>query len=167
MAHPRTATKTYRVKVRGSLPPKVMRKLEEGSDLPDGSFVPDAVAMEGKNPKSTWIQIVATEGRNRVIRRALEALGYPVQRLIRVAIGGVQLGNLAEGKSRPLKTNEIRQLLSYAEHPEKKAAKTGGSGPNRCRGEAPGRKDGDGSRKRPEGRTAGSRSRNRQTGKPD
>jgi 23S rRNA pseudouridine2605 synthase len=146
-----------------------MRKLEEGIDLPDGSFVPDAVAMEGKNPKSTWIQIVATEGRNRVIRRALEALGYPVQRLIRVAIGGVQLGNLAEGKSRPLKTNEIRQLLSYAEHPgEKSPAKPAGSRGKIASGQKPhGRKDGDGSRKRPEGRTAGSRSRNRQTGKPD
>lgn len=116
VAHPRyRVPKTYRVKVRGSLPPKVMRVLEQGVDLPDGRFVPETVAMEGKNPKSTWIRITSTEGRNRVIRRALEELGYPVQRLIRVAVGDVLLGDLAEGKSRPLKTNEIRQLLSYGE----------------------------------------------------
>lgn len=124
VAHPRyRVPKTYRVKVRGSLPPKVMRVLEQGVDLPDGRFVPETVAMEGKNPKSTWILITSTEGRNRVIRRALEELGYPVQRLVRVAVGGVLLGDLAEGKSRPLKTNEIRQLLSYGERSAEKRPK--------------------------------------------
>ncbi|NPU85042.1 MAG: rRNA pseudouridine synthase [Syntrophaceae bacterium] len=170
VAHPRyRVPKTYRVKVRGSLPPKTLRKLESGIDLPDGRFTPDAVAMEGKNPKSTWIQIIATEGRNRVIRRALEALGYPVQRLIRVAVGGVSLGDLAEGKSRPLKTSEIRQLLSYAEKPgEKSPPKPAGSAGKVASGRKPhGREYGDGPREKKSKRDSVSRSRNQRSGRPD
>ncbi|MGV8079426.1 MAG: pseudouridine synthase [Syntrophales bacterium] len=170
VAHPRyRVPKTYRVKVRGSLPPKTIRKLEEGIDLPDGRFVPEVVAMEGKNPKSTWIRITATEGRNRVIRRALEELGYPVQRLIRVAIGGVQLGSLEEGKSRSLKTSEIRQLLSYAEQAgERKSTPplAGAKGKDASPRKPGARKDGDSPRKGREERTAGSRSRKRQADRP-
>jgi 23S rRNA pseudouridine2605 synthase len=171
VAHPRyRVPKTYRVKVRGSLPPKIMRKLEAGIDLPDGRFVPEAVSMEGKNPKSTWIQLTATEGRNRVIRRALEELGYPVQRLIRVAVGEVRLGNLEPGRSRPLKTNEIRQLLSYARKPAGTENTPGPSGPGK---KAPrprtstGLKGGSASRKEAAGRTAGGRTRSRRTGGTD
>jgi 23S rRNA pseudouridine2605 synthase len=160
VAHPRyRVPKTYRVKVRGSLPPKAMRALEQGVDLPDGRFVPEAVAMEGKNPKSTWIRITATEGRNRVIRRALEVLGYPVQRLIRVAIGDVLLGDLAEGKSRPLKTSEIRQLLSYGERT--------GEGETRSSKGSTARDRAAGTREKTRGRTPESRPRRPRTGKPD
>ncbi len=171
VAHPRyRVPKTYRVKVRGSLSPKAMRKLEAGIDLPDGRFVPEAVAMEGKNPKSTWIQIVATEGRNRVIRRAMEELGYPVQRLIRIAIGGVQLGNLEPGRSRPLKTNEIRQLLSYARKPAEAESPPGPDGPRKPPPRprtSPGPKGGTGHRREEAGRAAGGRPRSRRTGGTD
>lgn len=160
VAHPRyRVPKTYRVKVRGSLPPKVMRALEQGVDLPDGRFVPETVAMEGKNPKSTWILITSTEGRNRVIRRALESLGYPVQRLIRVAVGGVLLGDLAEGKSRPLKTNEIRQLLSYGERSADRGPKLAPKRPGKDRAEGT-----SGNRRT---RTAAARPRRPRSGKPD
>lgn len=160
VAHPRyRVPKTYRVKVRGSLPPKVMRVLEQGVDLPDGRFVPETVAMEGKNPKSTWILITSTEGRNRVIRRALEELGYPVQRLVRVAVGGVLLGDLAEGKSRPLKTNEIRQLLSYGERSAEKRPKPA---PKR-----PGKDSDAGASGNRRIRTAAARPRRPRSGKPD
>jgi 23S rRNA pseudouridine2605 synthase len=63
--------------------------------------------------KSCWLEIILDEGKNRQIRRMLAALGVEVLRLVRVAIGPLQLGNLPKGKFRPLTKNE-KQLLDRA-----------------------------------------------------
>jgi 23S rRNA pseudouridine2605 synthase len=60
--------------------------------------------------KNSWIEIVLTEGKNRQIRRMLQALGIDVLRLIRVAIGPLQLGKLAKGDHRPLTEDEKKML---------------------------------------------------------
>ena len=60
--------------------------------------------------KNSWLEIVLTEGKNRQIRRMLQALGIDVLRLVRVAIGPLQLGKLAKGEYRPL-TAEEKQML--------------------------------------------------------
>jgi 23S rRNA pseudouridine2605 synthase len=60
--------------------------------------------------KNCWLEIVLDEGRNRQIRRMMEALGVEVLRLIRVAIGPLQLGNLAKGAHRSLTADEKRML---------------------------------------------------------
>jgi 23S rRNA pseudouridine2605 synthase len=60
--------------------------------------------------KNSWLEIVLTEGKNRQIRRMLQALGIEVLRLVRVAIGPLQLGKLAKGEYRPL-TAEEKQML--------------------------------------------------------
>lgn len=60
--------------------------------------------------KNCWIEIILTEGKNRQIRRMLQALGVEVLRLVRVAIGPLQLGKLAKGDHRPLTTNEKKML---------------------------------------------------------
>jgi 23S rRNA pseudouridine2605 synthase len=111
--HPRhEIPKTYLVKVRGSLSAKEVRLLQEGVELEDGVFAPDNVRPEKTNPKSSWFQIVVSEGRNRVIRRAFDALGHPVQRLIRIAVGNLMLGDLADGEYRVLTRREIEGLTS-------------------------------------------------------
>jgi 23S rRNA pseudouridine2605 synthase len=60
--------------------------------------------------KNCWIEIVLDEGRNRQIRRIMEALGVVVLRLVRVAIGPLPLGDLAKGKYRALTVDEKRML---------------------------------------------------------
>jgi 23S rRNA pseudouridine2605 synthase len=60
--------------------------------------------------KNSWLEIVLTEGKNRQIRRMLQALGIDVLRLVRVAIGPLQLGKLAKGDYRPLTAEEKKML---------------------------------------------------------
>ncbi|OPY87790.1 MAG: Ribosomal large subunit pseudouridine synthase B [Syntrophus sp. PtaU1.Bin208] len=111
--HPRyRISKTYRVKISGRLNTGEFRRLQSGLDLEDGKFIPDEISLEEINPKSTWLTLKISEGRNRVIRRAFEQLGRPVLRLIRTAVADLQLGSLGEGDYRFLKGWEIRQLLS-------------------------------------------------------
>src|SRR5207249_6080259 len=57
-----------------------------------------------------WLRIVLREGRNREVRRMLEAVGHPVERLIRTRVGTVQLGNLRPGAYRDLTRAEVRAL---------------------------------------------------------
>jgi 23S rRNA pseudouridine2605 synthase len=60
--------------------------------------------------KNCWLEIILTEGKNRQIRRMLQALGIDVLRLVRIAIGPLQLGKLAKGDYRRLTTDEINSL---------------------------------------------------------
>jgi 23S rRNA pseudouridine2605 synthase len=60
--------------------------------------------------KNCWLEIILTEGKNRQIRRMLQALGIDVLRLVRVAIGPLQLGKLAKGDYRPLTAHEKNSL---------------------------------------------------------
>jgi 23S rRNA pseudouridine2605 synthase len=114
MQHPRYGIpKTYLVKIKGSLKPREMRAIQAGVRLEDGLFTPEEVVVEKTNPKSTWLRVTIIEGRNRVIRRAFDAVGHSVGRLIRIALGGVQLGDLKEGKFRFLTKREIVLLLSF------------------------------------------------------
>jgi 23S rRNA pseudouridine2605 synthase len=60
--------------------------------------------------KNCWLEIILDEGKNRQIRRMMEAMGVEVLRLVRVAIGPLELGNLAKGQHRPLTPEEKRKL---------------------------------------------------------
>src|SRR5258708_32002481 len=62
--------------------------------------------------KNSWIEIVLDEGKNRQIRRMLEARGVEVLRLIRVAIGPLELGRLDKGQARELTTSETKKMMS-------------------------------------------------------
>lgn len=111
--HPRyRISKTYRVKISGRLKAADFARLQKGLELEDGRFVPDDVVLEEINPKTSWLTLKISEGRNRVIRRAFEQLGHEVLRLIRTAVADLQLGNLREGDYRLLKGWEIQRLLA-------------------------------------------------------
>ena len=61
------------------------------------------------------VRLILTEGRNRIVRRAMEAVGHPVRRLSRTAIGPVRLGNLPLGQTRDLTREELGALLDLVE----------------------------------------------------
>ncbi|MDD5475722.1 MAG: pseudouridine synthase [Syntrophales bacterium] len=103
--------KTYRVKLQGSVTPAELGAIRKGASLSDGFFKPLEAAIDRLNRKSAWITVTIVGGRNRVLRRYFEALGFPVRRLVRVAIAGLKLGDLKPGDFRPLKASEIRELL--------------------------------------------------------
>ncbi len=115
LQHPRYGVpKRYRVKVEGSFPKKDIQLLEQGIDLPDGRFAPTEVCLEKTNPKSSWLQLTITDGRNRVIRRAFESLGHPVCRLIRVAVAEITIESVRAGAWRRLIPKEVERLSTVA-----------------------------------------------------
>lgn len=105
--HPsKEVPKTYHVKVRGHMDTKTKQKFLKGIELEDGLAKANSIEVIRVNPHNSWVQIVVTEGRNRLIRRMCETLGHPVLRLVRVAIGDLKLGNLKAGEYRPLTRSE-------------------------------------------------------------
>jgi len=100
--------KTYRVTVTGEQSEEALQRLREGVELPDGRTRPAGVRRLGANV----LEVVLTEGRNRQVRRMLAAVGHRVRRLVRVAVGGYALGDLAPGACRTLSEDDVRQLLA-------------------------------------------------------
>ena len=105
--------KEYHVCVEGQPTPHTMQRLREGIELEDGFTWPAEVTVLRQDSGSTWLRFVIHEGRKRQLRRMCKAVGHPVQRLIRVRIGPLTLGDLMPGQYRSL-TNEEQTLLKKA-----------------------------------------------------
>src|SRR5258708_16069767 len=73
---------------------------------------PASARVIDKLKKNAWVEIEVHEGRKREVRRMFEALGYFVEKLIRVRVGSVSLCPLAQGELRPLSRSEIQSLKS-------------------------------------------------------
>jgi 23S rRNA pseudouridine2605 synthase len=111
LMHPRFGVeKTYLVQVAGHPGKDDLQQLLKGVWLSDGHVRARRVKRLKSQGESTWLQIVLSEGKNREIRRMLARLNHKVMRLRRTAIGPLQLGRLAPGKSRPLRMVEVNQL---------------------------------------------------------
>jgi pseudouridine synthase len=104
--------KTYHVTVAGCPTEDTLRRLRDGVELSDGPTRPAGVRMLRAGTATSVLEMVLTEGRNRQVRRMGAAVGHKVRRLVRVAIGGLQLGDLAPGTTRVLGTEEIATLFS-------------------------------------------------------
>jgi 23S rRNA pseudouridine2605 synthase len=117
MAHPRHhMEKIYRVEVRGEVTPQVIRTMEKGMVLEDGTrLAPVKVHREGSSGERTTLQLTLVQGVNRQIRRMADDLGLTILKLVRIAQGPIRLGNLPPGKSRELTPDEVRQLKAAAE----------------------------------------------------
>ncbi|MBX3139444.1 MAG: rRNA pseudouridine synthase [Trueperaceae bacterium] len=107
LTHPRyELEKEYRVWTKeGRLDGVTLKKLLVGIELEDG-----VAAARSVRPAPGGAVVVLTEGRKREVRRLFKALGYPVERLVRVRVGTVKLGDLASGAFRELGEKELRSL---------------------------------------------------------
>ena len=87
-----------------------LSRLRTGVELSDGATRPAVVERLRDSGKYTHLEITITEGRNRQVRRMLEAIDSKVLKLVRVAIGSLSIGNLQIGKWRPLTEAETNDL---------------------------------------------------------
>ena len=106
--------KTYHVQVDTIPSPEVLARLVAGVDVEGGHLAAKSATLLRRGEKNAWLAIVLAEGRNRHIRRLLETQGVGVLRLIRVAIGGVELGDLPQGRWRWLDASDLGRLAVSA-----------------------------------------------------
>ena len=115
LTHPRYGhEKVYRAWIGGGLPSdETLDDLEDGIELEDGRTAPAQLHRAGLG-----LYVTLTEGRNRQVRRMLEAVGHPVTRLVRVRVGGLWLEDLKPGESRQLDERDLHDLLNPALVPQ-------------------------------------------------
>lgn len=103
-------SKTYLATVPGPVSREVGRQLRAGVDLEDGPVRADAFRVVQTQGGRAIVEVVLHEGRKHIVRRLLAEVGHPVERLVRTAIGPVQLGGLRAGALRELTRRELGDL---------------------------------------------------------
>lgn len=106
--------KLYEVEVRPRLADEALERLRRGVVLHDGPTRPARVEKLGDRGPATRFRIGITEGKNRQVRRMVKEVGSRVEKLARVAIGPLELGDLARGTWRALRDAEVRALEAAA-----------------------------------------------------
>ena len=102
--------KTYLATVKGEVPRALSRTLRDGVELDDGPVAVDAFTVMDVNDGQSLVRITLHEGRNRIVRRLMEAVGFPVTSLVRTHIGNVALGEQRPGTLRVLGRDEVGAL---------------------------------------------------------
>ena len=103
--------KIYHVQIASVVSESLVSTLVDGVRDPDGVVLrAKRVSIIREGRKNCWLEIVLDEGKNRQIRRMLAAIGVETLRLVRIAIGPLQLGSLAKGGCRPLTRHEKRSI---------------------------------------------------------
>jgi 23S rRNA pseudouridine2605 synthase len=113
LAHPKhEVVKRYLVQVRGVLPTNLSSILRVGVELEDGLIRLSSMKILTRSEKSALLQIELHEGRNRIIRRLFAQLGLPVEHLVRIGVGSIDLGELRPGRWRAISEPEMKKLLA-------------------------------------------------------
>jgi 23S rRNA pseudouridine2605 synthase len=120
--------KTYLVKASVLLTDELLDSLRQGIVLADGPTRPAMVRRIREGAKYTFFEITITEGRNRQVRRMVEALGAKVLKLVRTGIGGIEIGPLEIGKYRELTGDELLALAGPAKKPWRSEPSSAGRG---------------------------------------
>ncbi|TPI22491.1 pseudouridine synthase [Mesorhizobium sp. B4-1-1] len=102
--------KTYHVQIAALPDDAMLERFRQGAVVDGELLTASSIALLRSGGRTAWLEIVLDEGRNRQIRRLLGAFDIEVPRLIRVAIGGLQLGELAKGKARHLTAEELAMM---------------------------------------------------------
>ncbi|MDN5858693.1 MAG: rRNA pseudouridine synthase [Pseudonocardia sp.] len=104
--------KTYLAEVVGTPARDLGRRLRAGVELDDGPVTVHSFRVVDVMGAKSLVELVVHEGRKHIVRRLLEEVGHPVQRLVRTAVGEVKLGNQRPGRFRPLDQVEIGSLYT-------------------------------------------------------
>ncbi|MDK3018150.1 pseudouridine synthase [Pseudodonghicola flavimaris] len=108
----------YRVRINGRPEEKDFETLRKGITIGEEKFQPMIVSLDRQQGANAWLTIGLREGKNREIRRAMEAVGFSVNRLIRISYGPFQLGNLKSGEVEEIRRRVLRDQLGLAPEPE-------------------------------------------------
>jgi len=144
LMHPRyEVEREYAVRIIGKLKDEQVRRLKRGVRLEDGMARFDEVEERGGRGVNNWYRVVLREGRNRVVRRVFEAIGYRVSRLMRVRFGMVSLPfALCRGAWREMDEEQTAAVMSWSAalvrpqvitQPARQATARPGAGPARAR----------------------------------
>jgi 23S rRNA pseudouridine2605 synthase len=101
----------YRVRVHGGVHPDKLKRLAEGLTVERIKYGPIDAAVDSIQRSNTWLSMSLREGKNREIRRVMQALELPVTRLIRVAYGPFQLGTLPRGCAEEVNGKVLREQV--------------------------------------------------------
>jgi 23S rRNA pseudouridine2605 synthase len=112
-------SKTYLVKASMLLSDEQLEQLRKGVLLKDGPTQPAIVQRVRDSGKYTFLELTIREGRNRQVRRMIEAIGSKVLKLVRTEIGGLRIGDLPIGTHRELLPDEVKLLTPAREKPRK------------------------------------------------
>jgi 23S rRNA pseudouridine2605 synthase len=116
LAHPSyEVDKTYVAEVEGEIYRRTLKQLLEGVTLDDGPVTVSKARIIEAGKDRSIVEIVIHEGRNRIVRRLMDHIGYPVRRLTRTQIGPVVLRGLLSGEMRDLTLDELGELLDNAQ----------------------------------------------------
>lgn len=116
LMHPsREIPREYAVRVHGAVAPETLRRLTAGIELEDGLARCDSVEAAGGEGVNRWFRMTVSEGRNRLVRRLWDAVGFEVSRLMRVRYGPITLvREVRPGRHRLLRPDELRSLYEAA-----------------------------------------------------
>lgn len=116
LAHPSfEVTKTYVALVDGTVATSVGRQLHGGVELEDGVTTVDRFAVRDRSRGMSLVELDLHSGKNRIVRRLLEAVGHPVKELTRTAFGPLKLGDLRSAAMRDLSREELGALFDSVE----------------------------------------------------
>ena len=101
----------YRVRVKGTPTDATVAPLREGMTIDGEKFQPMTVTMDRQQGANAWLTVALREGKNREIRRAMDAVGLSVNRLIRVSYGPFRLGTLKSGNVEEIRPRVVREQL--------------------------------------------------------
>ncbi|MGR3758661.1 pseudouridine synthase [Roseobacteraceae bacterium NS-SX3] len=122
----------YRVRINGRPKDEDFAPLRKGLVIDGEKFQPMTVSLDRQQGANAWLTVGLREGKNREIRRAMEDIGFSVNRLLRVSYGPFQLGSLKPGEVEELRPRVVRDQLGLEEDTEAPAAR-----PMRARGGKP------------------------------
>jgi 23S rRNA pseudouridine2605 synthase len=113
LSHPsHEVQKTYLAEVTGPVKKDVGKRLRAGIELEEGLVSVDSFKVVDSQPGKALVEVILHEGKHHVVRRLLEAVGYPVLQLVRTDVGPIKLGELRSGKVRSLTSGEVARLYA-------------------------------------------------------